>query len=181
MPRLKTVKPEEAPAAVKAIYDDLIAKSGKVVNIFQGMGNSAAGLQAYLSMAGTLAQGTLAPEDREAVYLAVSQQNGCHYCVSAHTFIAKNKVGLSDEEIMAVRTFQSPDAKRQALLAFVKRVIETKGFVEDSEVEAVRQAGYDDGQIVEAVAYIGLATYSNLFNAVYDTPLDFPPAPKLDA
>lgn len=178
MPRLKAVTPEEATGKTKEIYDGLIEKMGKVINIFQGMGNSPAALKAYLSMSGALAEGELSEEDREVIYLAVSEQNGCQYCVSAHTVIAGRK-GMSDEAVVSARKFEGDNAKHQALLKFVRRVIETKGFVEDEEIEAVRQAGYSDGQIAEAVAYIGLATYSNLFNHVNGSELDFPAAPEL--
>ncbi|MEX1028019.1 MAG: carboxymuconolactone decarboxylase family protein, partial [Candidatus Paceibacterota bacterium] len=59
------------------------------------------------------------------------------------------------------------------------KVIATKGFVKDDDIDTVRGAGYSDGQIAESIGYIGLATFSNLFNHVHDTPLDFPPAPSL--
>ncbi|QDU96470.1 carboxymuconolactone decarboxylase family protein [Lignipirellula cremea] len=144
------------------------------------MGNSPAALNAYLAMSGALAEGDLKPADREAVYLAVSVGNGCQYCVSAHTVIAK-KAGLLEEETLAVRRFESPDAKRAALLEFVRKVIAAKGFVADAEIEAVRTAGYSSGQIAEAVGYIGLATFSNLFNHVNDTELDFPAAKELES
>lgn len=178
MPRLNTMTPEKAEGKVQDIYSSLQHSYGKVFNIFQGMGNSAAALQAYLSMSKALASGDLSPEDREVVYLGVSQSNGCDYCVAAHTGVAK-KVGLSDDQIKAIRRFEPESSQHQSLLTFVRRVMETKGFVEDADVEDVRQAGYTDGQIAEAVGYIGLATFSNYFNHVYDTPLDFPQAPTL--
>jgi len=178
MPRLNEIHPEQATGPLKPIYEDVTAKMGKVVNIFQGMGNSPAALKAYLSMSAALAEGDLSPQDREVVYLAVSERNGCHYCVSAHTMLAE-RIGLSNEEVLAARTFQSPDAKRAALLDFTRKVIDTKGFVAEDDIDAVRDAGYSDGQIAEAIGYIGLATYSNLFNHVHDTPLDFPAAQQL--
>ncbi len=178
MPRLEVIESDAAADDVKPIYADLESKMGKVINIFKGMGNSGAALNAYLSMSGALKQGHLSPDDREVIYLAVSEMNGCHYCVSAHTMISQ-KSGMSDQQIMAARRFEAEDSKHQAMLTFVKRVIETKGFVSDDELSAVKDAGYTDGQIAESIAYIGLATYSNLFNHVFDTPLDFPEAPSL--
>jgi uncharacterized peroxidase-related enzyme len=178
MPRLKPVTPEEAQGKTKEIYEGLKKAHGKVLNIFQGMGNSPAALEAYLAPAKILSEGELSPQDREVVYLGVSQSNGCVYCLSAHVGMAK-KAGLSDGEIEAIRRFEPQSAQHQALLSFVRRVMETKGFVADADVESVRSAGYSDGQIAEAVAYIGLATYSNFFNHVYDTPLDLPKAPAI--
>ena len=61
MPRLATITPEKAEGATKEIYGDLQSKMGKVVNIFQGMGNSSAALNAYLSMSGALKKGDLSP------------------------------------------------------------------------------------------------------------------------
>lgn len=77
MPRLNVVSPNQATGPAKQINDDLTAKMGKVVNIFQGVANSPAALKAYLSMSAALAEGELSPEDREVVYLAVSESNGC--------------------------------------------------------------------------------------------------------
>ena len=178
MPRLNVVEPAQATGKVKEIYDGLQAKMGKVINIFKGMGNSAAALNAYLGMSKTLAEGELAPTDREAIYLAASQHNNCTYCVAAHTQIAQ-KGGMSEDEVLAIRKFAPKNPKHQALVTFVRRVIDTKGFVQDADVAAVKKAGYSDGQIAETVAYIALATYSNFFNHVYDTPLDFPQVPKV--
>lgn len=178
MPRLKTITPDQASGDVKAIYDDLKQKKGKVFNIFQGMGNSAAALNAYLSMNGALAKGELSPEDREVVYLTVSQTNGCHYCLSAHTMVAKG-AGMSEDQILSIRKMSPQSEKHAALGKFITRVMETKGFVDDADVKAVQDAGYSDGQIAESIAFIGLATYSNLFNHVYDTELDFPSAEKV--
>jgi uncharacterized peroxidase-related enzyme len=178
MPRLNAVKPEDATGPVKEIYDDLTKKMGKVINIFQGMGNSAAALNAYLSMSGALSKGELSPQDREVVYLGVSQKNGCNYCLSAHTQLAK-KAGMNEDQILNIRRFSPESSKHAALLKFVTRVMETHGFVDDADIAAVRDAGYSDGQIAESIAYIGLATYSNLFNHVYGTEVDFPQAPSV--
>lgn len=178
MPRLNTVTPDAATGKTKEIYDNLTGAMGKVINIFQGMGNSPAALEAYLAMSGALKKGDLSTEDREVIYLAVSEMNGCHYCVSAHTKIAGG-AGMSEEQIVGARKWEPVEEKHQVLLKFIRRVIETKGHVDDSEVSAVQAAGYTDGQISEAIAYIGLATYSNLFNHVYGTELDFPAAPTL--
>jgi len=178
MPRLNQVDPSTATGETKEIFDQLTSKMGKVVNIFQGMGNSPAALKAYLSASEALAGGELSTEDREAVYLAVSQQNGCNYCVAAHNMIAKGG-GIAEDQIQKFRSFQADSPKVQALLTFVDQVKKENGFVADDQLQAVKDAGYTDGQIAEAVAYIGLATYSNLFNHVFDTPLDFPAAPAI--
>ena len=178
MPRLNAVTADQAEGELKEIYDGLTSKMGKIINIFQAMGNSPAALKAYLSMSAALAEGDLSPEDREAIYLAVSQHNNCNYCVSAHTMLAQ-KIGIDADEILQMRRHAPSSDQHRALIQFVLRVMASKGFVEDAELAAIRDAGYSDGQIAEAIAYIGLATYSNLFNHVHDTELDFPQAPAI--
>lgn len=179
MTRLNEVLPDEATGDAKEIYADVEEEMGMVPNIFRGLANSPAALHGYLALSSALAEGELTPEDREVLYLAVSENNGCHYCVSAHTMLAK-KAGVSEDETLAAREFGSGDSRRDALLKFTKKVIASKGFVSDEDLAAVRDAGYTDGQIAESVGYIALATFSNLFNHVHDTPLDFPAAPSLD-
>ncbi|MBI3837332.1 MAG: peroxidase-related enzyme [Planctomycetia bacterium] len=178
MPRLHVIKPEEAIGSAKEIYGEVTKRMGKVVNIFQGMANSPAALRAYLAMSAALSEGELSPQDREAIYLAVSESNGCQYCVSAHSILGK-RAGMTDQSVLAARRFHSTDGRQQALLTFIRKVIDTKGYVTDDDLAAVRRSGYSDGQIVEAIGYIALATYSNFFNHVHDTKIDFPIAQAL--
>jgi uncharacterized peroxidase-related enzyme len=178
MPRLNVVEPDQAQGKTKELFDHEVKAKGRVLNIFKAMGNSPAALKAYLDMASTLGGGELLPEDREVIYLGVSQSNDCNYCVSAHTMLAK-KAGMTDDQIKAIRKFDPLSPKHQALLKFIRRVMDTKGRVSDGDVAAVQSAGYSDGQIAESIAYIGLATYSNFFNHVHDTPLDLPQAPAI--
>lgn len=76
------------------------------------------------------------PQDRELVYLAVSECNGCNYCVSAHTMVATKQTGLSESGALAARRFHSTDKKRAALLESIRKVIATKGFVSTEDVAA---------------------------------------------
>ena len=179
MSRLHVVEPSEAAGEVKEIFGVFEQKLGKVINIFKGMGNSAAALKAYTGLSGAVAAGKLSNEDREAIYLSLSEKNDCGYCVAAHTMLAE-KAGLSADEIIEFRRGGSSNEQRDALIRFVFRVVETNGFVDDAEIETVREAGYSDGQIAESVAMIALVTYTNLFNHVFGSELDFPAAPDLD-
>lgn len=178
MPRLNVVEPGQAEGKVKQLFDGFEKKLGKVINIFKGLGNSAAALQGYVGLSSALAGGELSAEDREAVYLAVSERNKCNYCVSAHAMLA-SKAGISDEKIAEFRKGTSSDERIQSMIEFAFQVMDSNGFVKDAEIEAVRQAGYSDAQITEIIAFIALATYTNLFNHVFDTELDFPQAPEL--
>lgn len=178
MARLKVVTPESAEGKTAETYDQVKEKMGKVVNILQGMGNSPAALNAYLAMKGALADGQLSPADREVIALVSAEVNGCNYCAAAHTMAAK-KAKLSDEDALAIRRGKANDEKHQALAEFTRQIIDSKGFVSDADLKAVRDAGYDDGQIAEVCAHIALNYYTNIFNHVHDTELDFPEVPAV--
>jgi alkylhydroperoxidase family enzyme len=53
------------------------------------------------------------------------------------------------------------------------------GQVSDEDVQEVRMAGFDDGAIAEVVANVALTIFTNYFNSVADTEIDFPKAPPL--
>ena len=79
----------------------------------------------------------------------------------------------------AARRCESADAKIDAALKFVKALLEKQGHVDDSDVEAVRTAGYDDGEIAELVGNIALNVFTNFINDTAETEIDFPLAPDL--
>lgn len=178
MPRLKVIEPNQAKGKTAELYDALTKKLGKVINIFKGMGNSAAGLNAYMTLSGSLAEGELTATEQEVIALVTAEINECHYCLAAHTQIAA-MANIDADEAINIRKGQPTDAKHKALADFSKAVIETKGYVSDSQLQAIRDAGYTDGQIVEILATLALNFYTNIFNHVNETELDFPEAPAI--
>jgi uncharacterized peroxidase-related enzyme len=109
----------------------------------------------------------------------VSQANGCRYCLSAHSHTAAQFNHATAEEIALARQGRSDDPKRQAAGTFARRVVEERGKVTDADLEAVRNAGYNDKQVVELVALAAQFLLTNFMNNVADTDIDFPPAPHI--
>jgi uncharacterized peroxidase-related enzyme len=178
MTRLNVVRPEQAEGDVRAIYDAVEAQFGTIPSIFQGLGNSPAALNALVAMAEALKSASLTEAEQHVVYLVTSQANNCDYCLSAHTLLGR-KSGLSDEQVLGVRRGDAGAGRYLALARFARAVTEQKGFVTDEDLEDFRRAGYGDAHAVEVCAVIAQATFTNYFNHVHDTPLDFPPAPEL--
>ena len=73
------------------------------------------------------------------------------------------------------------EAKTAALLKFARTVVSKQGVVDDADVEAVRTAGYGDAEVAEVVAHVALNVFTNYFNNVAGTAIDFPRAPALSA
>jgi len=176
MPRLNTINPAEATGKAKKLLDGVQAKLGMTPNLMKTVANSPAALEAYLGFGAALSTGALDAKFREQIALAVAQANSCEYCLSAHSAIG-NMVGLNAEEIRASRESHSADAKRDAGLRFAQSVVLQRGEVSDAAIEQVYQAGYTDGEIAEIVANVAINIFTNYFNNVAHTEVDFPRVP----
>lgn len=149
------------------------------INIFRGMAACPDVLRGFLSFSGAVKQsGAITEKEIETVALATAQFNDCHYCLAAHTKIGQG-AGLSGDEILGIRRGAPSDPKLKALTVFTRRVLETKGYIADSDLAAVRAAGYSDAAIVAAIGEMALMTFTALFNHVNHTDIDFPAAPSL--
>ena len=178
MSRLNVVTPEQATGQTKELYDAIKRTVGGVPNIYQGVGNSAAALEGVLQVGAVLGKGQLSAAEIEAVKLVVSEAYGCTYCLAAHTMLGK-KAGLTDEQAISIRRGTPQQPKLGALVKFVNATIQPKARVSDEDLRAVKAAGYNDAQITEALLTVAQTVFTNLFNRVHQTPLDFPAVPSL--
>lgn len=173
MSRLKTIQTAEATGRAKDLLEAVQAKLKITPNMTRVMANSPAVLEGYLSFSGALAGGSLNPKLREQLALEVGEQNQCQYCVSAHAAIGK-MMGLSDEEIDSARDAQSSSPKVAAALSFAHQIVEKQGKATEADMNAVRAAGFTDGEIAEIVAHVALNIFTNYFNNTTDVEVDFP-------
>ena len=178
MARITQLTSEAAVGEAKELLDTVKNKLGLVPNMARAMANSPAVLQGYLSLNDALRKGGLSAQVREQIALAVSEANGCDYCVAAHSTVGK-MLGLTPEQIRDSREGTAVDSKTDALIHFARRVLETRGRVDDSDLGHVRDVGFDDAIIAEVVANVALHVFTNYFNNVAETDLDFPRAPAL--
>ncbi len=172
------VTPETADGPAKELLVAVKAKMGRVPNMTRAMARAPAVLDAYLQMSGALAKGALAAKTREQIALTVGQANRCDYCLAAHSAIGK-MVGLAPDQILAARQSHADDASTAALLRFAAAVVEKRGLVNAEDQAAVRSAGFGDDAIAEVVANVALNVFTNYFNHVAGTAVDFPAAPAL--
>ena len=163
-----------APAASRPLLEGVNKMLGSVPNLFRITANSPAALEGYLGLNGALAKGSLTPQTRERIALAVAQINGCDYCLSAHAYLGKTLAKLDEAEIAANRNGGSTDPKADAAVRFAVKLVLDRGQVSDADVSAVKLAGYSEAEIVEIVAHVALNTLTNYLNEAFDTPIDFP-------
>ncbi len=178
MNRLNKTNPEQATGKAKELLDAVKAKMGKIPNMMSTMVASPAALEAYLQFSGALAKGNLPAKTREQISLAVSQANDCDYCLAAHSMLGK-MAGLTAEQIRDSRKASATDGPTRAALQLARRIVETRGNVTDADIAAARKADLNDGAIAEIVANVALNIFTNYFNHVAQTEVDFPAAEKL--
>ncbi|MAY75345.1 MAG: peroxidase [Phycisphaerae bacterium] len=173
MSRLPIQSVETASGPTKEMFDALQKGLGMVPNMARVMGNSPATLRSWLQFNSALGGAELAAPIREQIALLTAEINGCSYCLSAHTALGK-MAGLAPNEIDAARDGESADPRTQAALTFARRVLESRGGVDASEVERVRSAGFSDREVAEIVAAVALNLFTNIFNRAFDVEIDFP-------
>ena len=178
MPRLNVVKPEQAAGETRTLYEGIKGAIGAVPNIYQGIGNSPAALSAVLQAGAALDHGSLTAAEHEAIKLVVSEAYSCTYCLAAHTMLGK-KAGLTEGQILSIRRAVPASSSVGALVKFVHGLYRPEARVHDDDLAKVRLAGYTDAQITEALLVVSQTVFTNLFNRVNQTALDFPAAPSL--
>jgi uncharacterized peroxidase-related enzyme len=178
MPVIEPVKLDAANEEQKKVLEGIQAKMGKIPNIYATMAHSPSTLHALLAYNFGLKKGVLTPKEIEAIALAVGQNNTCDYCVAAHTVIGKMS-GLTDEETLEARQGISQDPKMDALLELVVEISEKKGRPLGKVVDAFKAAGYSDAALIEVIAWVTFNLFTNYFNHIAETEVDFPEPPKI--
>ena len=178
MARIQTTTTDNAPAASQPLLEAVQQKMGRVPNLLATMAHSPATLETYLKTSEALGGGLFSPAERERIALAVGQANRCDYCLAAHTAIG-SMAGLSSEDMIDARNGTASDPKQAALVDFVRKVVDKRGFAQDSEIDAFKAAGWTDGHVLEVVANVALNTLTNYINHIAQTEVDFPAADAL--
>ena len=173
LPRIKALSNDEAHSSSTRILRAVENALGVVPNLHRTLAHAPAALGASTSMARALADGVLDPKLRESVALATAGRNQCGYCASAHSAIGK-ACGLEEEEIFRNLSSDSGDSRSAAMLQFVSALIDSKGAVSDAELAAIREAGFSDQEIVEITTHVGMNLFTNMFNFLARTEIDFP-------
>lgn len=173
MARINLVTNESANAEQKALLDAIQSQLGMVPNFLKVFANSPDALKAFLGLHGIANAGSLDPQTRERIALALAQQNSCEYCLSAHSAIGR-KAGLDNAEIAANRAGTSQDAKAAVAVKFARSLVEHTGQVTTAELLEMRNAGYSEADIVEVITHVGMNILTNILGKAGRVDIDFP-------
>jgi uncharacterized peroxidase-related enzyme len=171
-------KREEVSENNQAIFDNLNKALGFVPNLYATYAHSNTALENYLTFSN--AKTSLSTKEREVVNLAVSEVNGCIYCLSAHTAIGKMN-GFTDAQIFELRDGRASfDNKLNALARLAKNITENRGKTDEDVLENFFNAGYSKGNLIDTISLVGDKTISNYLHSTTKVPVDFPVAKSLE-
>lgn len=169
---------QEVAPANQAIFDNLNTALGFVPNLYAAMAHSDTGLQNYLQFQN--AKTSLTKKEKEVINLVVSQENGCNYCLSAHTVIGKMN-GFTDAQVLELRSGSASwDAKTDALVKFAQAITKTKGRPSATALHNFYAAGYTKGSLVDVILAVADKVVMNYIHNITQVPIDFPIAPELE-
>lgn len=172
---------ETATGKAKALLQQAKQQLGFVPNMYGAMANEPALYEAYATTyAAFRAETGFTPVEQEVIFLAISRENGCEYCVAAHSFVADKMSKVPADVTDAIRDGRPvADAKLAALASFTARMVASRGRPSDADVSAFLAAGYSERNILGIILAIGTKTYSNYTNHLFHTPVDSVFAPRL--
>jgi len=160
-----------APEGSVPILKGALAGGGQLPNFIGVMAGSPAVLRAYARFRTELRNGSLTYATQQRIALAVAEHQGSEYALQTLQRTGRD-AGLGMDEIALAREFDSYDEKEGALLRFIKAVLTSDGPPKRHFQEEAREAGWEDEQILEALAHVALATFGNLVTRAGEVPND---------
>ena len=178
MKKLSILTKEQASEQSRQIFEGIEKSVGMLPNIYAVIGNSANVLSAFLAFSDAQKNGSFNTREREAIALAVSEENGCNYCRSAHTAIAR-MYGFSEEETLDLRAGTIHNKKLNVVINLAKSLVENRGNADENLVQKFYEAGYDEKALVDLVALVIEKSFTNYIGRLAKPAIDFPVAKPL--
>src|ERR1700744_4414925 len=151
---------EPLPPESQAILDQLKQAMGMMPNLYATIGYSGNALSSYMQYVRAQAKNSFHAREREAIYLIVSQINGCEYCLASHTQSAI-KAGWKEEDTLLIRAGAHPDKKWQIIYQIIGSAIEGKGKVGDDLIKDFFGLGYHEAALIDLFVLINVMSFTN--------------------
>lgn len=165
---------QTAPEGAKPFLEHSQKNFGMIPGLHAVMAESPQVLEAYQKLHQLVLDSDFNNDEKTVVWQTINVENACHYCVPAHTGIAK-MMDVSDDIVNALRDETPlPDEKLEALRRFTLAVMRKQGNVSTKDLEAFYEAGYGKRQVLDVILVLSQKTMSNYINHIADTPVDAP-------
>ncbi|EGN75924.1 hypothetical protein A28LD_0412 [Idiomarina sp. A28L] len=163
---------DSAPEGSKPLLKDSSDSFGMIPNLHGVMAEAPKVLEAYQRLHTLFSETSFNANELNVIWLAINVEHDCHYCIPAHTGIAKS-MNVDDEIINALREKKSlSDKKLNALLNFTLTVVRKRGEISQEELAEFTSAGYTQQQVLEVILGVSQKIMSNYINHIAKTPVD---------
>lgn len=172
--QLEKVPVEKAEPLARATLEMARQKLGMIPNMYAYMANAPGLLETYRIGYELFRQGSgFTPVEQEVIFLSISYENGCEYCMAAHSFLADVQSKVPAEVTEALRAGRDiPDARLRALSRFTRAMVQKRGRPLQTDLDVYRAAGYMDAQVLQIILAIAVKALSNYTNHVCGTEID---------
>jgi AhpD family alkylhydroperoxidase len=149
-------------------------QAGMIPNMYENMANFPALLETYGTGYNLFRkEGGFTSAEQEVIFLTISKENGCDYCMAAHSVVAdmmsKVPVAVTD----AIRNDTDiPDARLKVLANFTSIMVNKRGRPNDEDVKEFLMMEYTEKHILAIILAISVKTISNYSNHIFHTPVD---------
>jgi alkylhydroperoxidase family enzyme len=165
---------DSAPEKSKPLLEASQKTMGMIPSLHAVMAEAPGVLNAYQTLHQLALDSSFDKDEITVVWQTINVENACHYCVPAHTGIAK-MMEVSDDIINALRDEKPlPSDKLEALRTFTLAVMNKRGNVSKEDLDAFYSAGYKHRQVLEVILVLSQKTLSNYINHIAETPIDEP-------
>lgn len=173
MSRLTIHSQETAPQDSRERLANAQKANGFLPNLIGVLANAPTALETYQVVGGINARTGLTAEEREVIQITAATLNGCGFCVAGHTALSRKKLQMPEPVIQALREVSAlEDPRLNALARFTVAVMENKGNVDDDQLQAFFDAGYEQANALDVVLGVSLATLCNYANNLARTPIN---------
>jgi AhpD family alkylhydroperoxidase len=157
-----------------------VRMNNKLADVYLEFANSEPALRAYLHMEASIREGSLELREVEALKLWVSQQTGCNYCLSVHSFKAK-QAGLDPESQIAIRKGQEiGDERLDCLIKVASHLFHQRGALAEELLEQAYGVGFTQENLVDMTMVMSTIFFTNITNHINDSQSSLPPAKALE-
>lgn len=172
MTTLKVHNISTAPEGSKALLESSQKAYGMIPGLHGVLAASPQLLKAYQELHQLFTETSFNNDELTVVWQTINVEHACHYCVPAHTGIAK-MMKVDDAIIDALRN-ETPlaDAKLEALRTLTLSITRNRGNVSQADLEAFYTAGYGEQQVLEIILGLSQKVISNYTNHIANTPVD---------
>ena len=160
-----------APEGSEPVLKGVLSGGGQLPNILGVLAGSPATLRAYARFRSELRHGRLGAPTHERIALAVAEHYGSGPGIATHSRSAR-AAGLELDEVALAREFDSRDPREAALLRYLEIVLKDRGGAPMHLHEEAREAGWEDEEILEAIAWLSLEAFTALVNVAGEVPVD---------